>query len=240
MRIAPITSEELNADKITAEASTIWEKYNLIKENNFFQGLMDDSMTLDQFRLTQEQFYHAVVFFPRVIAALVARIEDPYQRVGLIKNLVDEHGDLLESETNYHECTIRTFVKHIGGRHTELAGLRIWPEIHAFNNLLMGTCTNDDIKTGISCLGMIEYGFTYISAKIGAEVTRKGWLTGPLTHYCLHEEIDPKHADDFFILVEGDWDDAASRQAIIKGLEQATFLWSSFYSNLWRTAVETA
>ena len=52
-----------------------------IYENEFFCALREETMTLEEFRLTQEQFYFAVLFFARPMTALIARFPNPKTRL---------------------------------------------------------------------------------------------------------------------------------------------------------------
>ena len=66
---------------VTARANAILERSGIMA-NPYFRDLQNGTMTLDAFRRTQEQFFFAVTFFPRPMAALVGRIPDPRQRDG--------------------------------------------------------------------------------------------------------------------------------------------------------------
>src|SRR3954466_15486702 len=64
---------ESRAPRVTASADRSLEKSG-IRRNPYLQSLQTGSMSLESFRLSQEQFFHAVTFFPRPMAALVGRI----------------------------------------------------------------------------------------------------------------------------------------------------------------------
>src|SRR5258708_7025232 len=66
-------------------------------ENPYFEALRDGRMSLEAFRASQEQFYFAVVFFPRPLAGLIARSPDYASRIDILHNVVEEHGD-------FHVC----------------------------------------------------------------------------------------------------------------------------------------
>lgn len=223
------------APQVTAYADMVLNQVKLM-ENPYFQALRSGQMTLERFQRTQEQFYFAVTFFPRPMAALLSKIPNPYVRKDVLHNLVEEHGDF-QAEA-YHEATIRRFVENIGGN-TDFSNLRVWPEVHAFNNLLLGTCSLDELEVGASCLGMIEYAFIDISATIARITIQHGWVTPQkLTHYALHTEIDPRHAEDFFALVEPHWESPSCRRRIEKGLELGAYIWDRFYRDLYLKAVD--
>jgi len=75
-------------ERQTARADAVLERVN-IRQNPYLNALTDGSMTLECFRRTQEQFFFAVTFFPRPMAALVGRISDPRQRLDILHNLVE-------------------------------------------------------------------------------------------------------------------------------------------------------
>ncbi len=80
---------------VTNAADAILKRIG-IRHNPYFGSLANGTMSLDRFRLTQEQFFWAVTFFPRPMSALVARIPNPKNRLDILQNLVDEHGEFQE------------------------------------------------------------------------------------------------------------------------------------------------
>ena len=80
------------APRVTARAAEALERVG-IKDNPYLVALKNGDMSRDCFRLTQEQFFFAVTFFPRPMAALVGRIDDPHLRLDILHNLVEEHGE---------------------------------------------------------------------------------------------------------------------------------------------------
>jgi hypothetical protein len=147
-----------------------------------FRDLVDGAMSLEAFRTTQEQFFFAVSFFPRPMAALVGRLPHPRQRLEILHNLVEEHGEF--DESRFHHNTFQQFLRTIGSGPQALEGLRIWPAVHAFNSVLTAACVLDELEIGVACMGIIEYAFADISALIGRAVTERGWVgADKLVHY---------------------------------------------------------
>ena len=68
------------APQVTARADEVLHRVR-IDRNPYLEALVDGSMSLDKFRSTQQQFFFAVTFFPRPMAALVGRLPDPRQRL---------------------------------------------------------------------------------------------------------------------------------------------------------------
>lgn len=204
--------------------------------NLFFRSLVDGSMTRDEFRLTQEQFYYAVTFFPRPMAALVGRLPEPEQRLDILHNVVEEHGEF--DEAAFHKTTFEQFLGSLGAdveslkKHPDL-----WPEIRSFNSALTGSCLMDELEVGLGTMGVIELSFARLSSIIGRAVVDHGWIpSSELVHYRIHEAIDERHADEFFRVLEPLWDQPQRRYYIRQGLQMGTHIFYQLYESLFRSA----
>ncbi|HEY5242043.1 MAG TPA: iron-containing redox enzyme family protein, partial [Polyangiaceae bacterium] len=133
-----------------------------VGQSPYFRTLRDGSMTREQFVETQIQFFHAVIFFSRPMAALVGRIPRPQMRVALLENIGDEHGS--GRLTVCHENTFLELLARLGVERAEVDRRALWPEVRAFNAALLGACAHDDVYTGLAALGIIEDLFSGISA----------------------------------------------------------------------------
>ena len=149
------------APHVSAAAGAVLARAGLLS-NAYFTALADGSMSLDGFRRGQEQFFYAVQFYARPIAALAARVPDPADRLDLVHNLVEEHGDFREPQ--FHQNTFRQFLATVGARRPGPATVLPGPAVHAFNAALMGACTAEPPDVGICCLGIIEQAFAGASA----------------------------------------------------------------------------
>src|SRR5438552_12611203 len=158
---------------VTARANTILKEVDIL-HNPYLESLCDGSMTLDGFRRSQEQFFFAVTFFPRPMAALVGRIPDPRLRLDILHNLVEEHGEF--QEELFHHNTFQRFLRLIGSVPEETEMQPLWPALRAFNSVLTGACVLDELEVGIGCMGIIEHAFAEISAIIGRAVVDRGWV----------------------------------------------------------------
>jgi pyrroloquinoline-quinone synthase len=215
---------------VSARASAILERSGIMV-NPYFRDLESGAMALDAFRRTQEQFFFAVTFFPRPMAALVGRIPDPKQRLDVLHNLVEEHGEF--QEHRFHHNTFQQFLRTLGSDPTRLDDLIIWPEVRAFNSVLTTACVLDDLEVGVACMGVIEQAFAGISALIGRVVVERGWVKADeLVHYRLHAAIDERHADEFFAVVEAGWQDGSRRYFVEQGLELGVFIFDRMYRDL--------
>jgi len=222
------------APRVTALADAILKRVDIMN-NPYLSALKDGSMTLDCFRRTQEQFFFAVTFFSRPMAGLVARIPDPKMRIDILHNLVEEHGEF--DEKAFHHNTFQQFLRSIGGQPVNLEGARLWPVLRAFNSILSSACVMDELEVGVSCLGIIEHAFAGISATIGQAVVQRGWVKAEsLVHSNLHAEIDTRHAEEFFAVVEPRWDDPQRRYFIEQGLELGAYAFDRLYRDMYVTA----
>jgi pyrroloquinoline-quinone synthase len=226
------------APRVTARADATLKKTNIL-HNPYLESLRDGSMDLECFRRTQQQFFFAVTFFPRPMAALVGRIPDPRLRLDILHNLVEEHGEF--QEQRFHHTTFQQFLRSIGSRPEQLAGTPLWPAVRAFNSVLTASCVLDELEVGVGCMGIIEYAFAGISAAIGSAVVRRGWVAEDnLVHYKLHAEIDERHAEEFFAVIEPHWDDPPRRHYIEQGLELGAYIFDRLYRDLYESGQEAA
>jgi pyrroloquinoline-quinone synthase len=227
--------EDLRAPRVTAFAEHAIREQGL-NDNSYIRALRDGGMDLATFRRTQEQFYFAVTFFPRPMAALVGRISDPKSRLDILRNLVEEHGEFREEF--FHHTTFRTFLSSIGSHPAGLDELSLWPAVRAFNSVLTCACVLDELEVGVGCIGVIERSFADISREIGRAVVDRGWVQADkLAHYKLHAEIDRRHADEFFAVAEPRWDDSRARYNIEQGVRMGAYIFDRLYADLLRAAV---
>jgi pyrroloquinoline-quinone synthase len=227
---------ENRAPQVVARADEVLRRLD-IGDNPYFRAVQDGTMSLEVFRRTQEQFYWAVTFFPRPMAALVGRLPTPRLRLDILHNLVEEHGDF--HEELFHHSTFRRFLESIGSKIQEPEQVTIWPAVRAFNAALTCACALDEMEVGVGCMGIIEYAFADLAARIGAAVVRHGWVAAErLVHYKLHAEIDCRHAEEFFAVVEPRWSDPTRRYYILQGLELGGYIFDRLYRDLLRGATE--
>src|SRR5712671_4375579 len=224
------TSEESRAPRVTARANRVLEESGIWR-NPYLQTVQDGSMTVESFRRSQEQFFFAVSFFPRPMAALVGRIPNPKARLAILHNLVEEHGEF--NEERFHHTTFQRFLRSIGSDPEKLGAVAPRPAMRAFNSVLTCACVLDELEVGVACMGIIEYAFAGISATIGQSVVQRGWVRQEeLVHYALHAQIDERHAEEFFAVIEPQWDNPARRYFIEQGLELGAYAFDRLYRDL--------
>jgi len=222
------------APRVTARAHEILSGIKIL-QNPYLTGLKDGTVSMDCFRTTQEQFYFAVDFYPRPMAALVGRIPDPVARLEILRNVVEEHGEFRMDA--FHRNTFRRFLESLGSKVERIDALWLWPEVRAFNSVLTTACVFDEIEVGVGCLGIIELAFSGISSVIANAVVERGWVKREsLTHYSVHAELDVRHADDFFAVLEPVWDDASRKYFIEQGLQLGAYAFDRLYRDLHASA----
>jgi pyrroloquinoline-quinone synthase len=215
---------------VKARAAEILEASG-IRRNPYLESLRGGAQSLEAFRRTQEQFYFAVDYYPRPMAALLARIEDPEIRLDILRNLVEEHGEFDTSA--FHRSTFRGFLESIGADAKNLDTRPVWPSVRAFNAVLAGACWCSEVEVGMGCLGIIELAFAEISAAIGGAVVSRGWVRREdLIHYSVHAELDIRHADDLFAAVDRLAGQSSRRARIVEGLELGIFAFDRLYRDL--------
>jgi pyrroloquinoline-quinone synthase len=202
-----------------------------LDRNPYLCALEAGRMPLADFRRSQAQFFFAVTFFPRPMAALVGRIADPRARLDILRNLVEEHGDFHEEA--FHHTTFQRFLRSIGVDPGALDALALHPGVRAFNSVLSTACVLDELEVGLGCMGVIEQAFAGISARIGGAVVAQGWVAAAdLTHYRLHADIDERHAAEFLAVVEPRWADPQRRYLIEQGLRMGAHIFDRLYRDL--------
>lgn len=200
-------------------------------QNPYFEALRDGRVSLEMFRASQEQFYFAVAFFSRPMAGLVARLPDYASRIDILHNVVEEHGDFRLSHA--HATTFIAFLRGLGSDADRVPSARPGAAVHAFNSVLFSACLLEEIEVGIACLGVIEYAFAELSARIGSSVVARGWVAAEnMVHYALHAELDQRHADEFFALLDPKWSDPAKRELIERGLALGAHIFDRLYREL--------
>ena len=224
-------SEESRAPRVTARANRALEESGIWR-NPYLQTVQDGSMTVESFRRSQEQFFFAVTFFPRPMAALVGRIPNPKACLDILHNLVEEHGEF--DEQQFHHTTFQRFLRSIGSQPEKLEEAALAPGLRAFNSVVTCACVLDELEVGVGCMGIIEHAFARISALIGQAAVRRQWVRQEeLVHYALHAQIDERHAEEFFAVIEPSWDNTARRYFIEQGLQLGAYAFDRLYRDLY-------
>jgi pyrroloquinoline-quinone synthase len=169
------------------------------------------------------------------MAALAAKIPTPELRIEIVRNVWEEHGE--GNLGKIHGNTFIEFLRRLGSISPEQIEARaLWPEVRIFNTTLVGACVLDEYLIGCAMMGMIERMFCDISAWIGQGVVVNGWLTREqMIHYLLHENLDVKHSQDFFDVLQPAWDARVeNRYFIEQGLRLGATVFYGLYEGLSR------
>jgi pyrroloquinoline-quinone synthase len=153
-------------------------------------------------------------------------------KLDILHNLVEEHGEF--QEQSFHHNTFRQFLRTLGSDPDKVEKLPRSPAMRAFNSVLTAACVLDELEVGVGTMGIIEYAFAGISAVIGQAVVKRGFVaSNDLVHYKLHAEIDERHAEEFFAVIEPGWADAKRRYYIEQGLELGAYIFDRLYRDLY-------
>ena len=205
-------------------------------ENPYFVNLREKTFEREDFIETQIQFFYAVIFFSRPMAALAAKIPTPELRLEVLRNVWEEHGE--GSLAHGHGKTFLDFLKRLGNITEDDVYLRgLWADVRIFNTTLSGVSVLDDFIIAVGVLGMIERMFSDISAWIGQGVIENGWLAaGEMIHYKLRQELDIKHSEDFFKILEIPFQKSAENRYLVEqGLRLGATLFNNLYAGLWNS-----
>jgi pyrroloquinoline-quinone synthase len=210
-------------------------------ENPYFVALDDGTFTKDDFVETQIQFYFAVIFFSRPMAAVAAKIPEAERRIEIVRNVWEEHG---EGNVSFaHGTTFLELLGRLGGVSADEVERRaLWPEVRAFNTALVGAAVLDEHLVSVGMMGIIERMFVEISARLGHAIVRRGWLERErMVHYVLHEELDVKHAEDFFAVLRPTWDAReGDRYYIEQGIRLGAYVFDRLYRDLYEARARRA
>lgn len=213
------------------EAARLMLAKSALARPGYVIAIADGTMSLEGFRRSQSQFYFAVEYYARPMATLLGRIPRAGDRLEILRNLVDEHGEMKPDA--FHATTFQRFLQSLGVDRTQLDGSRPGPVVHAFNVSLAGVCSQEPLGVGLGCLGMIELAFAGISSAIGSAVLSRNWIRhDQLVHYGLHAELDIQHARDFFRTAEPYWTVAEGHADVTGGLELGRHVFEQLYAGL--------
>lgn len=202
--------------------------------NPYFAALRDASFAKDDFVETQIQFYNAVTFFSRPMAAVAAKIPSAKARVEVLRNVWEEHGE--GSTAAQHGSTFLELLRRLADlTESDVERRVLWPEVRMFNTTLAGACVLDEYLIGVGVMGTIERMFADISAWVGELIVERGWLAeDELIHYSLHRKLDVRHAADFFDILQPAWKSTEDRYFIAQGIRLGAHAFDTLYRGLHR------
>ena len=189
-----------------------------LASHKYFSSLMDGSMSLELFKYSQLNFYSAVCYFSRPMFLLCSKMDNYTDRLTLLENIMDEHGN--GDISNTHGETFKKYLQNLGINNREMSEKISHPAVVNFYSIIEETINCSNIETAIAMFGIIEDRYTEISSSIALSLVKNGWLSASqLVHYKNHQELDIYHAELFYKLVRKKWKEEESRLNIKKGLK---------------------
>lgn len=169
------------------------------------------------------QLGHVVSAFPGFLAALLTQMPDARDRIPIVENLLEEHGNLHIEKA--HVNTFALLVRSLGREAETLTRHAPIPGMRSYLRSMQYTCLHAPWLEALGLMSMIEMLFAHISPAITSAVVRSGRVPREsLAHFDLHENVDVDHAAGMFAVLKPHWDDDSSRRLIQDGLELGIYL----------------
>mmetsp|Transcript_6236 Transcript_6236/g.13647 ORF Transcript_6236/g.13647 Transcript_6236/m.13647 type:complete len:875 (-) Transcript_6236:563-3187(-) len=166
------------------------------------------------FAAGQAHFLAAVSQWSQLLGQLVSLLPHPHQRLIVLHNLLDEHGqgDLSLGHVSTFTTLLASLGVHVPANYLDQA-----PHTHvaAFLNVFRSMSTWEELA---AAMGMVEYSYAFVSEHIAKYCAAKGVVNA---HYTMHQDLDMDHAQQLFSLVEGlllEPGTAAGAEAVRRGM----------------------
>lgn len=188
--------------------------------NHKFHQFMNQS-TQQEFLRSQIPFFYAVEAFPRALALLASKIETSEERLLVIENLYEEHGQ--GNAKKFHTMTFKEFLYALGWNGISVVNPWITDWING--ELLMGNEPLSAVEYAAYLAG-IEYAYAPISQDIANHV-KTLQLKSEQSHYSIHSVLDWEHGAELLTVSEtianrNGIDQDVIKEAFVKG--QQAFL----------------
>lgn len=176
-----------------------WAKNNTLKNVSLWEvGRYREFMrtaTRDEFLQSQTPFYHAVNAFPLMLLKMATKIDHSHQRLLLMENIWEEHGQ--GDPSKFHTSSFQSHLEALGmTKGTELLHN---PFIDAW---IENTLAIESIAEIGSYLAGIEYIYAVISESIAEHLTTYDLLCEQ-AHYKKHSVLDWEHGEELLKSVVG-------------------------------------
>ena len=202
-----------------------------IEENKYFLDLIKKKITFKKFKETQVCFYDAVIFFTKPMFIIASKLNSYEQRLIILDNIMDEHGDGELSQT--HGETFKQYLLSLGVLEEEILNRKQNKAANVFNKLLVKKAKEKPIYFSLAMMGIIEDRYVTITKLLSEHLIKNKWLNkDTLTHYKVHENLDVEHADSFYSLIKDRWLKPKHRKEIKEGLVFGNDLILNLYSDL--------
>ena len=202
-----------------------------IEKNQYFSKLIKGKMTFETFQRSQLDFYDAVIFFTKPMFVIASKLNSYQQRLIILNNIMDEHGDGELTET--HGETFKKYLFSLGILKKEIIHRKQNKAAIVFNNSLEKKAKEESTCFSLAMMGIIEDRYTAITKILSEQLLKNHWLDqNTLTHYKVHEELDVEHAESFYKLIRNHWENIEKRTKIKEGLVFGNDLILNLYSKL--------
>lgn len=208
-----------------------------ITAQTYFSKLVNGSMSFELFKYSQNNFYSAVCYFSRPMFLLCSKIEDYEDRLIILENIIDEHGngDIKDS----HGVTYKNYLLNLGVKEIDINKTFNHSAVSNFYSIINNTIENDNIETALAMFGIMEDRYTEISSSIANSLVKNNWLKkDQMSHYKTHKQIDTYHAELFYKLVRHKWIKETCKADIKKGLKLGNKLIFDIFNNLLKVEKE--
>jgi len=202
-----------------------------IEKNQYFSKLIKGNITFENFQRSQLDFYDAVIFFTRPMFVIASKLNSYQQRLIILNNIMDEHGDGELSET--HGETFKKYLLSLGILKKEIHRRKQNEAATFFNVSLEEKAKKKSTCFSLAMMGIIEDRYATITKILSEHILKNHWLSQKtLTHYKVHEDLDVEHAESFYKLIRNHWVNLEKRTQIKEGLVFGNDLILNLYSNL--------
>ena len=201
-------------------------KIDKIEQNPYFIKLLNKPC-LNSFLKSQECFIDAIDHWSRILGLLVFNLPSDKERLAIIQNLYDEHGngDINSSHVNTFKKLLVSLNYESEIRFRDKSLTTYW-KINDFNEKLTTMVLKESWVVSVAALGMIEYTYSQISGFMHRYI--RNFLNPELiNHYGIHEKLDQYHAKGFFDLISDQ-----NNYDIKKGLDLGYNLLYQLYERL--------
>jgi pyrroloquinoline quinone (PQQ) biosynthesis protein C len=198
-----------------------------IEDHPLFRALEADAVSREGAREIALQIFHVVDFFPRLLAALCARVDDHRSRMALVENLFEEHGRM--DAARVHVVTYRDFLHALGIDDATIDASRSSIPVVVYTRAMFDVASRAPLGEALAVMGVVEEIVARVSP-IVARYGRRHAASALGTHFALHEELDLAHADEIYELAAPHLRDA--REDVLRGLAIGRYLQERLYSDL--------
>ena len=202
-----------------------------IKDQLYFSLLKQNKMSFETFKYSQVNFYKSVLKFSKPLFVLCSRINNYEDRMKVLENIIDEHGN--GNLKNTHGNTYKMYLNSLGIEDDKFSESYEHVSCSKFYSEVEKIVSLGNLDKAIAMYGIIEDRYTEISSFTAKTVLKNKWIEKEnLIHYSNHEELDQYHAKLFYSIIEQRWKIEKSQKNIKTGLNIGNKLVLSLFNDL--------